>query len=372
MNHPFRSASVPPVEPPDPYEEALKKQLRRRKRTMITVYAMLVALPLGVIVFAIFAPSIMRLKYKLAHPEKEISADKKQAIAKELDSARTRAKDENKLFVEGIQAARAAHIGARKDLGACPIGLATPSQKNKPRSSAYGSYGAYGSMLPWETRAPFPYVRFLAPEVKRVDPANDGKPLFTAMGNVPSLTSLTSPTAQSILSEATSLDTQTKTRFREGDPSVRILRDATALNRRELEYDVVLVIDRYREPHGVPRAGFTAGYVAGDAYLWDFETRKVLCAGRVHAMSSENIEYEYRAPVNQPSLGGTLELAAALRDDLEAETQRAVVRALAHRAGPAAPTDEGVEDALLRLLDGAQRGANDKNTDNRDDKADDD
>ncbi|MBX3188881.1 MAG: hypothetical protein KF819_17815 [Labilithrix sp.] len=353
--HPFRSASPPPVtiEPPDPYLEALTRQVRRRQATMRVLTVIFAAVPILLCVYAFGHTTFDRLRYRITHPEREISAAKKKAIAAQLEGAKTRANEEGDALAAGVRAAYTTDkLVARSDLGACPVRLGAPSTS---RPDAYGTYGAYPA--PWQrASAPFPFVRVLAPDARRVgskaspvdpDKATIDPSTFTALGAIAPLSTMKGPSTESILFQASSIEGRAKQKYRERDPSEQIFAESQRLATRKLDYDVVLVIDRYREPYGTPRVGFTSGYVGGTAFVWDFASRKVACVARVHAFNSETVRYEYRAPKYAPYAGGSLELAGALRRDLETETVRAVARSMKHRAGPALGDEPQVDVADL-------------------------
>ena len=94
-----------------------------------------------------------------------------------------------------------------------------------------------------------------------------------------------------------------------------------------LRHDVVLVADVYRPAVATDGRTFEPGVVSGRAYLYDFAERRVTCTGAVHATSSTALEYTYVEGANA-TLAPTPNLAASLRDDLEINVQRAIVAGL--------------------------------------------
>jgi hypothetical protein len=321
---------------------------------MIGLTVLFFGLPTLLLGYVFFRPTFDRIHYKVTHPEREIDAATKKEIEKELDRARAQGKDANAALAEGVRTAYGDHLVGRRDLGRCPVRLPTPSKPSTSRSgSMYGSYG-----LPWETpSAPFPFAKVMASDARRVGSASEkdktaGVPSsFEAVGATLTMASLSSPSADSLLSSVSSLETRTKIKFREGNPGPGLLHEAQRIGARKLDYDVVFVIERYREPFGVPRMGFTSGYVGGRAFLFDHASKKVACAGVVHAFNSKDVQYEYRAPVNAPNTGGSVELASALRRDLIYQLLVAVQSAVIYRAGE--PRGDEPDVDLARLLDDA-------------------
>lgn len=366
--HPFRVASppvVPPPEPPDPYEEALKRSVRRRNFVVASVFGLLLAVPSLFIVYRLFTPGITRLVYNLRHPERSITPADAKTIAENLAKARARSADADRALGEGIRGALAADIGPSMPAGRCPVRFAEPTQ---PIRSAYGGYGA-GI---WSSqRAPFAFTKVRSDDAMPLDggPNDDTTPSTPSrLGlGTPPLASiarigvgpLASPSAGEIDSAVASLESRAKLKFREGDPGPTFVRESRTLAARSLRHDVVLVIERYRDPSGVPKAGFTSGYVRGRAFVFDHASRAVICAGQVYAQNSSTVDYEYRESRYGSPIDGMMELKMALRADLEFQTIREVARSLRYRAGPLA--DPTLARETWRLQD-ALAGARDTDT----------
>lgn len=109
-----------------------------------------------------------------------------------------------------------------------------------------------------------------------------------------------------------------------GSPSAALVYtnalESTPVSAR-LKHDVVLVADKWHSPQPSTNVTFDAGSVDGMAYVFDFDTRRFVCAGEVHASSSKNLQYSWN------ELRGTereRRFEETLADDLELQIARAV------------------------------------------------
>lgn len=103
-------------------------------------------------------------------------------------------------------------------------------------------------------------------------------------------------------------------------------------------WDVVIVPETWRMPFVDPGGlSFDGGLAEGTAYLHDYASGRVICAGRFSATTtSEVVETQ----------GGDWTgsgASASLRAEMESEIERAISRTLVHRAGPPLPP-AGAED----------------------------
>jgi hypothetical protein len=111
---------------------------------------------------------------------------------------------------------------------------------------------------------------------------------------------------------------------------------ARALDQPErFGYDVVLVARTAMEPRAVSGHAYEPGEIEGQAYLYDFSSGRVVCAGDVTSKSSREIGYVYSDRSDTPpSLGPVASMGDAIREDLQLQTERAIVAALRWRSGP--------------------------------------
>lgn len=111
---------------------------------------------------------------------------------------------------------------------------------------------------------------------------------------------------------------------------------ARALDRPErFAYDVVLVARTAKKPRAVSGRVYEPGEIEGRAYLYDFSSGRVLCAGDVAARSSKEIGYVYSDRSDTPpSLGPVASMGDAIHEDIRLQTERAIVAALRWRSGP--------------------------------------
>jgi hypothetical protein len=111
---------------------------------------------------------------------------------------------------------------------------------------------------------------------------------------------------------------------------------ARALDRPErFGYDVVLVARATKEPRALSGREFEPGEIAGRAYVYDFASDRVVCAGDVEAKSSKAIGYVYSDRNDTPpSLGPVASMGDAIHEDIRVQTERAIADAVRWRSGP--------------------------------------
>jgi hypothetical protein len=91
-----------------------------------------------------------------------------------------------------------------------------------------------------------------------------------------------------------------------------------------LRSDVVVVASRLEHPTKSGASSFEPGEVAGRAYLYDFAERRVVCAGDVHARSSNTIAYVFESgPTSPASQDQGPRLTASLEDDFRVQLEQA-------------------------------------------------
>jgi len=91
-----------------------------------------------------------------------------------------------------------------------------------------------------------------------------------------------------------------------------------------LRYDVVLVTTSMKHPERTTPRSFEPGELTGRAYLYDFDERRVTCAGDVHATSSREVAYSYAPTSPHAAMDEGPRLTASLEEDLERQIQRAI------------------------------------------------
>jgi hypothetical protein len=106
-------------------------------------------------------------------------------------------------------------------------------------------------------------------------------------------------------------------------------------------WEVLMVVDKRVAPVALTQEkGFASGEVEGRAWLYDYRSDAVTCAGRLHAENSDEVRFKYTRRLGDP-LGGSgwQELDHALANDLQQESYRAAADALHFRAGPPLPPE---------------------------------
>ena len=111
---------------------------------------------------------------------------------------------------------------------------------------------------------------------------------------------------------------------------------ARALDRPErFGWDVVLVARATKEPRALSGREYEPGEIAGRAYVYDFASDRVVCAGDVEAKSSTAIGYVYSDRSDTPpSLGPVASMGDAIHEDIRLQTERAIASAVRWRSGP--------------------------------------
>lgn len=95
--------------------------------------------------------------------------------------------------------------------------------------------------------------------------------------------------------------------------------EASPIDQR-LTRDVVVVVSRWKPPSRASLSAFEPGEVDGMAYVFDHTTRRVACAGELHASSSKSLTYSYNATYDVRDA----RLERTLAEDLERQIARAV------------------------------------------------
>jgi hypothetical protein len=111
---------------------------------------------------------------------------------------------------------------------------------------------------------------------------------------------------------------------------------ARALDQPErFGYDVVLVARTFKEPRALSGRAYEPGEIEGRAYLYEFSSGRIVCAGEMAAVSSREIGYVYSDRSDTPpSLGPVASMGDAIHEDIRLQTERAIVAALRWRSGP--------------------------------------
>ena len=109
-----------------------------------------------------------------------------------------------------------------------------------------------------------------------------------------------------------------------------------ALDRPErFTYDVVLAANAAKKPLARSGSEYDPGEIEGRAYIYEFASGRVICAGEVHAKSSKVIGYVFSDRVDAPArLGAVASMGDAIDEDIRMQTQRAIAEAVRWRAGP--------------------------------------
>jgi hypothetical protein len=281
---PYRISSPPEPEPHE-LEDAYALVLRTQRRRARLVAAL-------VLLFCAGGLAKVARSHQQPAPRRPVTeATRLEGARGAIASARARAAAAQARFEAGVREAIAQDLVARPDLGACPVALPTVP------SLAHG-------------RIPFPLLT-----IDRAELA----------GTLPS---------QAIA------DVLADVRRAEGHLAAGRFEEATlyarALDRPErFGYDVVLIAHASTPVQALSNTAFEPGAIDGRAYLYDFASGRVICAGDVTARSSPEIAYVYSDRNDTPaSLGPLASMGDAIKNDLRLQTDRAIVAAMHWRAGP--------------------------------------
>jgi hypothetical protein len=280
---PYRVAAPPepdPVETDDPYVAVLRSQRRRARLVSVLVAIFLAG---GLAKVARSGPPPRRAKVAEA-----VRVDGARAA---IEGARARASVAQSRFEIGVREAIADDVVARPDLGACPIMLPSPS-----------------SLL--RARASFPLLTVERSELE---------------GSLPS------QAVAGVLADVRRAESHLAAdRFEEAKLYGR------ALDRPErFGYDVVLVARATKKPQALSGNAYEPGEIAGQAYVYDFASGRVVCTAEITAKSSKEIGYVYSDRSDTPpSLGPAASMGDAIHDDIRLQTERAIVAAVLWRSGP--------------------------------------
>lgn len=287
---PYRIAAPPdpdPAEIEDPYAAVLRAQ-RRRARMVSALVLVFCGAGLAKVALAKVSPAEHSSKARTTRPESARIDRARSAIA----SARARAASEQVRFETALRGAIDDGVVARPDLGVCPITLPAASSLVLGRSS-------------------FPLLT-----VERSEIGGAG--------------TLPSQAVAAVLADVRRAESHLAAgRFEEAALYGR------ALDRAErFSYDVVLVADADKKPRALSGSAYEPGDIAGRAFVYDFASGKVVCAGDVHAKSSRSIGYVYSDRTDAPaSLGAIASMTDAIREDIRLQTERAIIDAIHHRSG---------------------------------------
>jgi hypothetical protein len=281
---PYRIPAPPDPDPPEieePYVAALRGQ-ERRARIGAGLFA---AAFLGLAGVAIARPQPSSPREdpgaRIAAATRAWNDAQRLEARAGIGAAHERAKTEQVRFERAIRTAVDQGVGPRPDLGACPVTL-------ERREGLF-----QGSSFP----------------VLVVDHADAAAPIR-------------SQAVAEFLADVGRAESHLEAR-RFDDAS----RGARALaTHGRLRVEVVVVATKYQGPVVGNATRYSAGELAGRAYLYDFGAGAVLCAADVRATNSDAVSYASRSTVE--SLGYTLER------DLHLRLESAIVDAMRFRSGP--------------------------------------
>lgn len=287
--------------------------IRRRNRRIAIATVLVFVVPV-VYLTRSFALSGSRgyrnLENRIFAPERyehDLGAEQSATIRKALDEARAHAEEARKKWRAAMDAAIAAEITERPDLGRCPTSVPVPS---------------------------------------RIKDQLPSRPEWLTVAETPAELAAATPARWSSFEQkARYLETRAKepSTDREAERLVKEAQDFARNNARDdhWPWEVLMVVDKRVAPVSISsEAGFTSGEVEGRAWLYDYRRGAVTCAGRVHAENSDEVRFKYTRRLGDPILGGgTMELDRALANDLRQESFRAAADALHFRAGPPLPPE---------------------------------
>jgi hypothetical protein len=284
--------------------DPLLQQIRRRNRRIFVATILVFVLPLGYVTRSCAVSTshgynnLENRFFDRASYEHDLTAAQGAAVHAALASGRARDEGFKKAWRAGIDAAIAAGLTERPDLGRCPTTVYAPSHVA----------GELSSQPSW-----------LSVAKKPADAATIESGIGWSRDR----------TAQGL--EARILRGNTD---REAE---RLVKEAEAFDRDDAwTWEALLVIDRTVTPIGGGKSeGFTSGAIDGRVYLYDYRRKAVTCAGHAHAENSDEVRFKFTRRLGDPLDGsGSIELDHALGNDLDFESYRAAAEALHFRAGP--------------------------------------
>ncbi len=288
-------------------------QVRRRNRRILIATILVFVVPLGYVVrsFALSGSrSYRNLEDRFFAPERyehDLSAEQRATIHAAIAEARARADETRKKWRAAMDAAIAAGITERPDLGRCPTRPLPPDRikGQLPSRPEWLTYVTSPTDLP--TATPARWASF--------DRRADG------------------------------LDASASRQHTDRDAE-RLVKEAQAFAKEDpWTWDVLMIVDKRVE--GVPlvkEEGFSSGEVEGRAWLYDYKRAAVTCAARVHAENSDEVRFRYTRRLGDTSpSAGAVELAHALENDLQVESYRAAAQSMRFLAGPPLPAEPPAE-----------------------------
>lgn len=283
---PYRINALPEpeaAEPEHPYARVLRAQ---RRRTRVLCALVVIVAAGGVAKVARSGQTTSRRAIS--------EAARMDGARVAIEGARTRAAAAQARFEVGVREAIASDVSPRPELGVCPVDLPAAS------SLAVG-------------RTAFPLLTVERSELG---------------GTLPS-----QAVAGVLADVRRAQDHLAAGRFEEATLY------AQALGRPErFGYDVVLVTTTLKKPLAHSGTEYEPGAIEGRAYVYDFASGRVVCAGDVKAKSSREIGYVFSDRVDTPArLGPVASMSDAILEDLRLQTERAIVDAVRFRAARTAP-----------------------------------
>lgn len=280
MSSPYRVAAAPEPDEPEgeePYAALLRAQ-QRRARMFLSFAASVLTATIAAAV-ARPAPAEPDGAAETARRREARRTRARDAIA----SARGRAAAMQSRFADDVRAAVTAGVAPRDGTEACPIRIAAPTGLARGRA--------------------FPLV-----VVTRAD---------VDAANVPSRA------IADVLADVSRAEEHLAAgRYEEAT----LYADALEHPGR-LVFDVVLVASKDEKPSVTSDLSFVPGDIEGRAYLYEFASRRVVCAADVRAKSSNAIGYAYSIGIADdapPAAGRAASMKDAVDLDMEMQIERAV------------------------------------------------
>jgi hypothetical protein len=274
------------------------EMFQRKKRRMLFVKVAVVLVPI-LIVTRYFAISLSRDYQKweagLFDPEareRPIPEATRAEIQKLLDTARGRAEAAEKAWRSAIEAAAAAKLVDRPDLGACPV------------------------------------------RVSKSPPNDEFSPVWLNQIKADELPTATSNALGNFKDRASGIERELDQKHT-SKATAALLEEAKRLEGTRTLWEVTFLVDREIEPVPSLNDAYESGVIAGRAYLYDYRSEKVECAALVVGENSESVKFTFHTRSVAPNpTEGMLEFKQALKRDLRISTYREVAERMRFRAGP--------------------------------------
>lgn len=342
---PYREASPPRSD--DTLADLVKKEAAeresrdaRQRRLMTRLTIVMVALPIIVIGGFYAYATVVEPWFR----HRTLNAQEKAAVTDAIATSGTKLDQLNRDFVAAMTAAHEKHFVARPELGRCPYELprfAPTKSEARPGSPAWVAEQQAGRATRKQPTPSYAFSLVLAPTVREV-PLGPGEASLPSpsvplveLRRLRQLDTIASHSVGRAIGRLAriedNLDAPYDVRDRPNYPK-EVLKEVQSAGEGEA-YEVVYVIDAFREPRRRTGEGDIGAAVTGTAFLFDTSSRTVACATRVEVENTPVVRYETAATPGTPTADH--DEVDALTFDLHERVLISIANSMHFRAGPA-------------------------------------